>query len=263
MASTVLEIRNLSFSYGNDKEVLHDVTFAASEGECIGLVGANGAGKSTLLKILVGLETGFGGDVTVCGISLAGDHADSTEQTNVRRGNRVKTDRIRAVREKIGYVFQDSDSQLFMTTVREDVAFGPRNMDLPEEEVKRRTGDALAAVGIGHLAASSVFKLSGGEKKLASIATILAMSPEILLMDEPSASLDPRNRRNLIHVLCGLPYTKLIACHDLDFILDTCSRCILLADGGIAADGPAEEILSDKELLERCGLELPLSRSRL
>ena len=263
MASTVLEIRNLSFSYGNDKEVLHDVTFTAGEGECIGLVGANGAGKSTLLKILVGLETGFTGDVTVCGISLAGDHPGSAEQTKARRGDRVKTDRIRAVREKIGYVFQDSDSQLFMTTVREDVAFGPRNMGLPEDEVKRRTKDALDAVGIGYLAASSVFKLSGGEKKLASIATILAMSPEILLMDEPSASLDPRNRRNLIHVLCGLPYTKLIACHDLDFILDTCSRCILLADGGIAADGPAEEILSDKELLERCGLELPLSKSRL
>ena len=150
-----------------------------------------------------------------------------------------------------------------MTTVREDVAFGPRNMGLPEDEVKRRTKDALDAVGIGYLAASSVFKLSGGEKKLASIATILAMSPEILLMDEPSASLDPRNRRNLIHVLCSLPYTKLITCHDLDFILDTCNRVILLADGSIAADGPAEEILSDKELLERCGLELPLSKSRL
>ena len=165
------------------------------------------------------------------------------------------------IREKIGYVFQDADAQLFMTTVGEDVAFAPRNYGLPEEEVEKRVTAALERVHISHLRDKAVYKLSGGEKKLASIATILSMTPDIILMDEPSVALDPRNRRNLIHVVNEFDHLKIIASHDLDFIWDTCERVILMNGGRIIRDGKAEEILRDKELLEENGLELPLSLS--
>ena len=166
---------------------------------------------------------------------------------------------IGKIREKIGYVFQDADSQLFMPNVYEDVAFAPRNYGLPEEEVKRRAEAALEAVHIEHLREKPIYKLSGGEKKLASIATILSMTPDIILMDEPSVALDPKNRRNLIGILNEFTHLKMIASHDLDFIWDTCERTILMAEGKIVRDGKTEEILQDEELLEAHGLELPLS----
>ena len=153
---------------------------------------------------------------------------------------------------------QDSDSQLFMTTVGEDVAFGPRNYGLSESEVRARTDAALAETGITHLKDRTIMKLSGGEKKLASIATILSMEPEILLLDEPSIALDPRNRRNIINILNRIQATKIIASHDLDMIMDICSRTILMAGGKIIADGPTDQILRDRELLEGNSLELPL-----
>ena len=158
-------------------------------------------------------------------------------------------------------MFQDADAQLFMTTVGEDVAFAPRNYGLPEDEVEKRVTAALEKVHIPHLRDKAVYKLSGGEKKLASIATILSMTPDIILMDEPSVALDPRNRRNLIHVVNEFDHLKIIASHDLDFIWDTCGRVILMNGGRIIRDGKAEEILRDKELLEENGLELPLSLS--
>ena len=158
------------------------------------------------------------------------------------------------VREKIGYVFQDSDSQLFMSTVFEDVAFAPRNYGLPEEEVEKRVNHALKQIHIEHLRDKQIYKMSGGEKKMASIATILAMTPDIILMDEPSIALDPRNRRSLIHILNDFEHLKIIASHDLDMILETCSRVILMSGGRI---GDAKEILTNQELLEENGLELP------
>ena len=159
-------------------------------------------------------------------------------------------------------MFQDSDSQLFMSTAYEDIAFGPRNYGLSEPEVQERVENALSMIHIEHLKNKQIYKMSGGEKKMVSIATILAMTPDIILMDEPSIALDPRNRRYLIEILNQFHHLKIIASHDLDMILDTCSRVILMANGTIIRDGNAEEILSDKELLEANGLELPLCMQR-
>lgn len=238
-----IDVENVSFSYDGKNRILDGISFSAAEHEAVGLIGANGVGKSTLLKLLVGLQMNFTGSVLVEEIPL--------EKRTVEK-----------VREKIGYVFQDSDSQLFMPTVYEDVAFAPRNYGLPEEEVERRTKQALSAVQIENLWDRPIYGLSGGEKKLASIATVLSMTPDIMLMDEPSAALDPKNRRNLIRILNGFGQLKIIASHDLDFIWDTCGRTILMAGGRIVRDGDTKEILSDGALLETHGLELPLSLYR-
>ena len=144
-----------------------------------------------------------------------------------------------------------------MNTAYEDVAFAPRNYGLPEEEVEKRVEKALRMTGIAHLKEKQIYKMSGGEKKLVSIATILSMTPDIILMDEPSIALDPRNRRNLIHILNSFDHLKIIASHDLDLILDTCERTVLMTNGKIIADGLTKDILTDKMLLEENGLELP------
>ncbi|MCR5641513.1 MAG: energy-coupling factor ABC transporter ATP-binding protein [Lachnospiraceae bacterium] len=240
MSHIHLEVEHLNFSYEPQVPILQDISFYAGEQEAIGIVGANGVGKSTLLKLLVGLDLRFTGSIRLEEIPLS-------------------RETLPKVREKIGYVFQDSEAQLFMTTVEEDVAFAPRNYGLPEDEVQRRVDKALAKVHIEHLRKKPIYKLSGGEKKLASIATILSMTPDVILMDEPSVALDPKNRRNLIHVLHEFDHLKLIASHDLDFILDTCNRVILMDGGQIVADGAAADILKDEALLEAHGLELPLS----
>ncbi len=238
-----IEIKKLSFSYPNGKGVLSNIQFQASGTESIGLIGANGVGKSTLLKLLVGLNLEYSGEILINGI-------------------RVEKNTLPEIREKTGYVFQDSDSQLFLSTIYEDVAFAPRNYGLSPKEVEERVNAALQAVHIEDIKNKPIYKLSGGQKKLASIATILSMKPELILLDEPSVALDPKNRRNLIHILNELDVLKIIASHDLDFIYDTCERTILLADGKIVKEGKTEEILLNKELLEQNGLELPLSFSR-
>lgn len=243
MSHIHIDIENLSFAYQSNHPILKDVSFTAHENDSIGIIGANGVGKSTLLKLLVGLNLDYEGSIRV-------------EEIPVEKSTLPK------IREKIGYVFQDSDSQLFMTNVYQDVAFAPKNYGLPKDEVERRVNHALEAVHIEHLREKPIYQLSGGEKKLVSIATILSMHPDIILMDEPSVALDPKNRRNLIHVLNGFDHLKIITSHDLDFILDTCKRVILMNDGQIVADGPADEILSNEKLLEENGLELPLSMYR-
>lgn len=250
MSHIHIDVENLEFAYdrgkdtrkddSRDNRIIKDVSFRACENDSIGIIGANGVGKSTLLKLLVGLELNFTGQIRVEEIPL--------EKKTLSR-----------VREKIGYVFQDSDSQLFMTNVYQDVAFAPRNYGLPQDEVDRRVNNALSSVHIEHLRDKPVHALSGGEKKLVSIATILSMIPDIILMDEPSAALDPKNRRNLINILNEFDHMKIITSHDLDFIWDTCNRILLMADGQIVADGTPDEILKNKELLEANGLELPLS----
>ena len=239
----VLERDCVSFSYRPGREVLKRVSFSVASGEQVALIGANGAGKSTLLKILVGLLAPDSGRAAVCGLPV--------EKKN-----------FAAVRRKAGYVFQDPECQLFLANVREDVAFGPRNEGLDDGEVRRRTEEALAAVGIESLANEHVYRLSGGQKRLASIATVLAQRPEVLLLDEPTLALDPRNRRMVIRALGDLPCAKLVATHDLDFVLDACTRVLVAADGRIVAEGAPREILLDRELLESNGLELPLSCSR-
>lgn len=241
--SDVLEMDGVSFSYRPGREVLKRISFSVASGEQVALIGANGAGKSTLLKILVGLLAPDSGKASVCGLTV--------EKRN-----------FAAVRRKAGYVFQDPESQLFLANVWEDVAFGPQNEGLDDGEVRRRTDDALAAVGISSLAKEHVYRLSGGQKRLASIATVLAQRPEVLLLDEPTLALDPRNRRMVIRALGDLPCAKLVATHDLDFVLDACTRVLVAADGRIVAEGAPREILLDRELLESNGLELPLSCSR-
>lgn len=239
MSHIHIDLKNVSFEYEKGKKILDNINFQANGNDCIGIIGANGMGKSTLLKLLVGLETNYEGSIYVSELP-------------------VMKEMLPKIREKIGYVFQDSDSQLFMTNVYDDVAFAPRNYGLPESEVNALVQKALDMTNINHLKEKQIHKLSGGEKKLVSIATILALTPDIILMDEPTIALDPRNRRNLIHILNQFNHMKIIATHDLDMVLDTCNRVILLSEGKIIRDGETKEILFDKKLLEENGLELPL-----
>ena len=232
----MIEFRNVTFSYG-EAPVVENLSFSIKKGETVGLIGANGAGKSTIMKLMLGLITGSG-EIKVDGLPM----------------NR---ENLAEIRKKIGFVLQDSDNQMFMPTVYEDMIFGPRNYGLSKEETDRRVDAVLAQLGLQDLKHRHNHKISGGEKRMAAIATILAMEPEMILMDEPSTALDPVNRRTVINTINRLPQTKLIASHDLDMILDTCQRVILLSHGAIAADGDAETILRDKELLEANRMELP------
>ena len=238
----VLSLKDVLFSYRPGREVLKGVSLSVERGEQVALIGANGVGKSTLLKLFVGLLEPHTGCVEVCGMT-------------VERKN------LASVRRAAGYVFQDAESQLFLANVWEDVAFGPRNEGLAEDEVRKRTEVALESVGISSLAQEHVYRLSGGQKRLASIATVLALRPDVLLLDEPTLALDPRNRRMVIRALGDLPCAKLIATHDLDFVLDSCSRVIVMSGGRIVAEGAPAVILRNRELLESNGLELPLSQT--
>ncbi|MDE5592315.1 MAG: energy-coupling factor ABC transporter ATP-binding protein, partial [Helicobacter sp.] len=232
--NTCIVLHSLNFSYEKGKNLLKNISLQVEEGETLGIIGQNGAGKSTLLKLLVGLESNFSGEAFIAGYAL-------------------KKENLNFLRQKIGYVFQDSDHQLFMSNVYEDVAFGPRNYKL--SNIEERVDKALKQIKIHHLKHKQTYRLSGGEKKLVSIATILSMEPKILLLDEPSVALDSKNRRNLIQILNQLPQTKIITSHDLDFILETCQRVIILAGGEIVANGISKEILKNKELLETYSLE--------
>ena len=232
----MIEFRNVTFSYG-EAPVVENLSFSIQKGETVGLIGANGAGKSTIMKLMLGLITGSG-EIKVDGLPM----------------NR---ENLAEIRKKIGFVLQDSDNQMFMPTVYEDMIFGPRNYGLSKEETDRRVDAVLAQLGLQDLKHRHNHKISGGEKRMAAIATILAMEPEMILMDEPSTALDPVNRRTVINTINRLPQTKLIASHDLDMILDTCQRVILLSHGAIVADGDAETILRDKVLLEANRMELP------
>lgn len=239
----MVELDHLTFSYDGNREVLSDISFDLKAGETIGLIGANGAGKSTLLKILAGLLTDYKGQAKIDGLD-------------------VNKKNLAAVRKKTGYVFQDSESQLFLSTVYEDVAFGPRNYGCLEEELEEKVMSALKQVHIEELKDRPIYRMSGGQKKLAAIATILSMEPEVILFDEPSVGLDPKNRRNLINIINGISGLKIIASHDLDMIFDTCNRTILIEKGKMICEGETAKILTDQRLLEESGLELPLSMQK-
>ena len=232
----MIEFANVSFSYG-EAPVVQNLSFSIQKGETVGLIGANGAGKSTIMKLILGLLSGSG-QITVDGLP-------------------VNKENLSEVRRKTGFVLQDSDNQMFMPTVYEDMIFGPRNYGLSKEETERKVDAVLSQLGLTDLKHRHNHRISGGEKRMAAIATILAMEPEAILMDEPSTALDPVNRRTVINTINRLPQTKLIASHDLDMILDTCQRVILLSHGAIVADGDAEAILRDKALLEANRMELP------
>lgn len=230
----VLEIRNLSFSYGEGLEALHNVSLTVKTGEKIGIVGANGAGKSTLLLHLNGVLEGSG-------------------QVFVG-GRRVEAASLMEIRRSVGLVFQDPDDQLFSSTVFEDVAFGPLYMGLPEDLVQQRVESALAAVGMQRMAGRAPHRMSLGEKKLAAIATVLSMDPTILALDEPTTGLDARATRRITRLLAGLDLALLVATHDLNLVREILPRTIVMDRGEIVADGPTDRILADQSRLVRHGL---------
>ena len=238
----MIEFQHVSFAYEKNRPVLKDLSFRIEKGESVGLIGANGAGKSTVMKLLLGLVEGEG-QILV-------------DETPVSRRT------LPEIRRRLGFVLQNSDNQMFMPTVYEDMIFGPLNYGLSREETEKRVDAVLERLGLQELKHRYNHKISGGEKRMASIATILAMDPEVILMDEPTSALDPYNRRIVINTIRELKQTKIITSHDLDMILDTCERVILLSEGRIAADGPADEILRDRGLLEANRMELPLSLSQ-
>lgn len=238
MSHHYLRFDDVHYRYPNGYEALCGVSFCITHGEKVALVGANGAGKSTLLLHTNGLLMPSQGEVVMGGIKL-------TRRT------------LPLVRQSVGLVFQDSDNQLFMPTVEEDVAFGPSNMRLEPEEIRRRVTEALDAVGALDLRGASPFRLSGGQKKRVAIATVLSMEPSVLVMDEPTSNLDPRARRQIIDLIHRFSHTTLITTHDMEMVLDLCDRTIVMKEGRIVADGSTRHVFGDLALLEECGLEQP------
>ena len=233
----VLKVENLRFAYSESRSVLTMINLTLSKGERIALVGPNGSGKTTLFLLLCGILKAESG--LIC--------------TN---GKTVLHSRFNP---EISYLFQSPDDQLFSSTVFDDIAFGPLNMGLSPDEVRERAAKALESVGCIDLAQRAPHHLSGGEKRMAAIATILSMSPGIILFDEPTSALDSRNRRRVIQTILSISQSMIIASHDLEFLLETCQRVLLLDCGRIVADGPIREILADETLLKAHGLEKPHS----
>ena len=240
MSHHKLEVKDLQYSYPDEHKAVKGMSFRIHHGESVGIIGANGAGKSTLLMLLMGVLFPSQGEVCVGDVHV-------TKKT------------LPMIRQRLGMVFQDPDDQLFMTTVYDDVAFGPRNYKLDEKEVEKCVLQALEMVGILHLKDRAPFKLSGGEKRAAAIASVLSMQPDILVMDEPTAALDPKSRRRVMELLHSFKHTKIITSHDLDMIFEICERTIVIKNGEIAADGITTEILVNTELMEECGLEVRLA----
>lgn len=240
MSHHKLEIKDLNFTYPDGHKAVKGMSFCIHHGESVGIIGANGAGKSTLLMLLMGVIFPCKGEVMVGDVHV-------TKKT------------LPMIRQRLGMVFQDPDDQLFMSTVYDDVAFGPRNYKLDEKEVENRAMQALDMVGISHLKDRAPFKLSGGEKRAAAIAAVLSMQPDVLILDEPTSALDPKSRRRVMRLLNSFEHTKIITSHDLDMVFEICKRVIVIRDGQIAADGLASEILVNEDLMDACGLEVPLA----
>ena len=240
MRDISIEIKDLHYKYPDGYEALKGIDLTLHKGQSLGIVGSNGAGKSTLLLQLTGINRPSSGKIEI----------NSLE---------VNKKNLAQIRKDIGFVFQNPEDQLFTTSIYENVAFGPKNYKLSKQEVDKRVTESLEKVGILELKNRAPYRLSGGQKNLAAIATAISMEPSILIMDEPTSALDPKARRKLINLLNSFDYTKIIASHDLDMILDTCERTIVLKNGQIVADGYTQNILLDRDLMEECDLELPLS----
>ncbi|WP_177505513.1 energy-coupling factor ABC transporter ATP-binding protein [Anaerosinus sp.] len=234
-----LFLKNLTFAYDNQKIILDNISISINKNETIGLIGCNGAGKSTFLKLLVGLISAFQGTATVDGLNICKEN-------------------YLAIRQKLGLIMQSSDNQLFMPSVREEIAFAPRNYGWSEEKITQRIKELSALLNLEGILERPLYKISGGEKKLTAIAAIIVMEPDMLLMDEPTNGLDPKNRRHILHLLKKIPQGKIIASHDLDFIADTCERVILLDKGRVINAGNTLDILQNESLLTAHNLELPL-----
>lgn len=240
--AVLIDVAGLSFSYDGQADVLCGVSLRVRRGERIGLVGPNGAGKSSLFLCLTGVVRGYRGRIDIEGLSPADDR------------------QLREIRRRVGLVFQSSDDQLFNPTVLEDVAFGPLSLGMPREQALRAATASLERVRIPpELYDRPPHRLSSGQKRRVALAGVLAMSPDVLLLDEPASDLDPRGRAELIELLAAVGGTQMIAGHDLEMIRQTCRRVIVLDAGRLAADGPTDAILSDEDLMTSHGLAVPHS----
>ncbi len=242
MSLPVLDVRGLAYAYPGGHQALFGVDLHVHAGERVALLGPNGAGKTTFALHLNGILTPGRGSVTVSGLPVTGDS-------------------LLEVRRRVGIVFQDPDDQLFMTTVRDDVAFGPANLGVRGAELDARVAEALRAVGVEDLAGRAPHHLSFGQRRRVAIATVLAMRPEILVLDEPSSNLDPTSRRELADILRSLDVTVLMVTHDLPYAVELCERSVVLSEGTVVADGPTRAVLADAELMARHRLELPVGFS--
>ncbi|AXG15107.1 energy-coupling factor ABC transporter ATP-binding protein [Intrasporangium calvum] len=234
----VLDVRGLAYAYPDGHQALFGVDLQVGRGERVALLGPNGAGKTTLVLHLNGILTAGAGAVTVSGLPV----------TKANLGE---------IRRRVGIVFQDPDDQLFMPTVRDDVAFGPANLGLRGDELDSRVHRALDQVGMVEFVDRPPHHLSFGQRRRVAVATVLAMEPEILVLDEPSSNLDPASRRELAEILRSLDVTVLMVTHDLPYALELCERAVVLSGGVIAADGPTRDLLADTDLMARHRLELP------
>lgn len=233
----MLNISNLSFAYPSGDKVLHNINLFLNKGEKTALIGPNGSGKTTLFLLCCGVLKIKNGTIKI--------------QDNNVQFNKFNPD--------ISYLFQSPEDQLFSTTIFDDIAFGPMNMGISKDDIRNVVERSLKKVGALELSAKASFHLSGGEKRLAAIASLLAMNPKVMLFDEPTANLDTRNRRKVIDLIKGLKETLFISSHNMDFLLETCSRAILIDEGVIVTEGPIKDILSNKVLMENHGLEVPFS----
>ena len=240
MTASALEVRNATYRYPDGTCAIEDVSFSVAPNEAVALVGPSGAGKTTLMLCIVGFLELKRGEVFV---------------KDVRVGKRT----LRQVRREVGMIFQNADDQLFMPTLYEDVAFGILNKGMKREDLDRTVRTALAERGLSGMEEKFPGHLSGGQKRLASLAGVLVMEPGILLLDEPSSNLDPKSRRQLIHQLDGLQNARVLASHDLEMVLDFCTRVLVLDHGRLVAQGDPATILADEELMEACNLEVPHS----
>ena len=238
----VLDLRGVAYAYPGGQQALFGVDLHVHRGERVALLGPNGAGKTTLVLHLNGILTPGAGTVTVSGLPVADDA-------------------LLEIRRRVGIVFQDPDDQLFMPTVRDDVAFGPANLGLRGAELDARVAEALDLVGVGDLADRAPHHLSFGQRRRVAIATVLAMRPEILVLDEPSSNLDPASRRELAAILRSLDVTVLMVTHDLPYAVELCERSVVLSEGTVVADGPTRVVLGDADLMARHRLELPVGFS--
>jgi cobalt/nickel transport system ATP-binding protein len=233
-----LEVRGLAFAYPDGHQALFGVDMTIARGERVALLGPNGAGKTTLVLHLNGILTAGAGEVRVAGLPVAKEN-------------------LREIRRRVGIVFQDPDDQLFMPTVRDDVAFGPANLGISGSELDDRVHDALDKVGMADFADRPPHHLSFGQRRRVAVATVLAMGPEILVLDEPSSNLDPASRRELADVVRALDVTVFMVTHDLPYALELCPRAMVLSGGVIAVDAPTRDLLIDDALLTAHRLELP------
>ena len=238
-----LKVRNLSFVYPDGRRALDGVDLDIGSGERVAILGPNGAGKTTFALHLNGILTTTGGTVTVSGLLL-------------------NDDTVGEIRRRVGLVFQDPDDQLFMPTVRDDIAFGPANLGLTGAELDARVEEALRSVEAEQFADRAPHHLSGGERRRVAIATVLAMRPDILVLDEPTAGLDPAARREILELLRDLEITQLVITHDLPFALELCDRSVIMHGGKVAADGSTGSLLADADLLRQHRLELPYGFDR-